>query len=438
MSDTLSDGLARLRRREPWLWSNPNWRPLRDCLPKLPFGLDAVLETEARLRRFAPLLADLFPELRSSGGIIESEFRPLSRWARAEGLGLDGRLWMKADHALPVAGSIKARGGIYAVLHFAERVALAEGLLRGLDDDFRQLNTPAARAAFARYELTAGSTGNLGLSIGIIGAALGFRSTIHMSAEAKEWKKERLRRRGVTVVEHRADYSAACAQARALAEADPRAHFIDDENSIELFLGYSVAARRLQRQLRALDIPVDGRHPLFLYLPCGVGGAPGGITFGARQVFGDHAICLFAEPVEAPCMLLGMLTGKHADASVYDLGLRLATDADGLAVPRPSRFVGKLMEPLLSGIYTVSDRQLYRDLQTAWEREEVELEPSACAGFSGPRRLLDTDDGQALLRARGLDAHLDRATHIIWTTGGALVPAEQHEQFRQKARELAG
>lgn len=435
--DAVQGALERLRRREPFFWANPGWRPAAECLATLPFSRADIAAAEARWARCAPLLAELFPELRSTDGVIESPLLEVPSMGR-QLLPGGGRVLLKADHALPVAGSIKARGGLYAVLHFAEKVALEQGVLGDERDDYRKLAGPAAREVFADYALSVGSTGNLGLSIGIAGAALGFRVTVHMSVEAREWKKERLRKRGVRVVEHASDYTAACVVARAEAEADPRLHFIDDENSVELFLGYACAVPRLRRQLEAAGVAVDAGHPLFLHLPCGVGGGPGGIAFASRAEFGDAAHAVFVEPVEAPCMLLGMLTGRHSDISVYSLGLGLKTDADGLAVSTPSRFVGQLMVPLLSGCCTLEDATMYRHLHALHEGEGIEVEPSAAAGFGAIPLLLETASGRAYLAAHGLQDAAAQATHIVWTTGGSFVPAEQHARYRSHALRLAG
>lgn len=434
---TTSSAIGKIQKAQPLFWANPGWKPVSECLDTLDLKYKDIVDAEQRLMRFAPLLKKCFPELNERDGIIESELIHCPGLAAkiAEDDGLDGlsNVYVKADHALPVAGSIKARGGIYAVLHFAEKVAIESGLMEE-KFDYSQLLEPKFRKLFGEYELSVGSTGNLGLSIGIMGSALGFRVSVHMSIEAKEWKKERLRQRGVNVVEHAFDYTAACVEARRIADANPKIHFIDDENSVELFLGYSVALLRMKKQFAEAGIKVDAEHPVFLYLPCGVGGAPGGITFAARHAFGDSAHCIFIEPVQAPCMTVGLITGKHSDSNIYDFGLTLKTDADGLAVSCPSRFVGKLMEPLLSACITLTDSDMYRYLLAMYETEGMEVEPSSSSACGGPKMLYRTDEGIGFLKNHGLPFNPASATHVIWTTGGLFVPPEQHKAYRDKAR----
>ena len=265
-----------------------------------------------------------------------------------------------------------------------------------------------------------------GLSIGIMGAALGYRVTVHMSADARQWKKDLLRAKGVTVLEYGADYSYAVQKGRERAAEDPRSYFIDDENSVDLFLGYAVAARRLKAQLAEQNIAVDEEHPLLVYIPCGVGGAPGGICFGLKQEFGDAAHVYFAEPVEAPCMLLGLASGLQNAICVQDIGLTGRTAADGLAVSRPSGFVGETVKEMVGGGFTVSDEHLFTDLHALHETEGLFVEPSACAGFAGAVELSKMTD---YLESSGLGAHWENAAHIVWATGGALVPEGEREKY---------
>src|SRR5699024_6941040 len=168
-----------------------------------------------------------------------------------------------------------------------------------------------------------------------------FNVTIHMSDDARAWKKDMLRSKGVNVVEHSDDYSKAVEQGRLESERDPKSYFVDDENSKTLFFGYAVAAVRLKKQLAEQNITVDGNHPLNVYLPCGVGGGPGGIAFGLKVIFGVDVHCYFAKRRYSPCVLIGLMSGYHDRLSVSDLGLVYWTPGSGLAVGRSSGFVGR-------------------------------------------------------------------------------------------------
>lgn len=418
-------------------WFNPAIAPVATALADVGLTAEDVAETSARLQRFAPYLAKVFPETAAASGIIESPLVPLPTLGRQLldeiGVAAGGALWLKADNQLPISGSIKARGGIHEVLKHAEDLALQAGLIRP-GDDYAALASDAARAFFGRYRIAVGSTGNLGLSIGIVSARLGFQATVHMSADARQWKKDRLRASGVTVVEYASDYSVAVAQGREQAASDPNCYFVDDENSPQLFLGYTVAAERLARQFEQAGIQVDAEHPLFVYLPCGVGGGPGGVAFGLKLAFGDAVHCLFAEPTHSPCMLLGVYSGLHDAVCVQDFGIDNVTAADGLAVGRPSGFVGRAMQRLIDGYYTVTDETLSRLLASAWELEQVRLEPSALAGMPGLQRVLRAPD---YLQRIGVDpARLARATHLVWGTGGSMVPDAEFAAYLAQGRAL--
>lgn len=418
-------------------WFNPAIAPVATALADVGLTAEDVAATSARLQRFAPYLAKVFPETAAAGGIIESPLARLPTLGRQLldeiGVAAGGALWLKADNQLPISGSIKARGGIHEVLKHAEDLALQAGLIRP-GDDYAALASDAARAFFGRYRIAVGSTGNLGLSIGIVSARLGFQATVHMSADARQWKKDRLRASGVTVVEYASDYSVAVAQGREQAASDPNCYFVDDENSPQLFLGYAVAAERLARQFEQAGIQVDAEHPLFVYLPCGVGGGPGGVAFGLKLAFGDAVHCLFAEPTHSPCMLLGVYSGLHDAVSAQDFGIDNVTAADGLAVGRPSGFVGRAMQRLIDGYYTVTDETLSRLLASAWELEQVRLEPSALAGMPGLQRVLRAPD---YLQRIGVDpARLARATHLVWGTGGSMVPDAEFAAYLAQGRAL--
>ena len=414
-------------------WINPDKTTMEEAMKTMELSMKDVDDAEARLERFAPFIMKCFPETKPRNGLIESVLTPVPKMQEKinekYNSKLKGRLLLKQDSHLAIAGSVKARGGIYEVLKHTEDLALENGILKP-GDSYEKLAEPEAKEFFKGYTIQVGSTGNLGMSIGIMSAAVGYEVIVHMSADAKQWKKDLLRNHGVTVIEYESDYSEAVKNGRKQSDENPKSYFVDDENSRTLFLGYAVAAKRLVGQLQELGITVDEEHPLFTYIPCGVGGAPGGVSFGLKLIFGDNVHCFFVEPTQAPCMLTGMVTGLNHEISVQDIGLTGLTHADGLAVGRPSGFVGEVMKPLLSGEFTIRDGKLYDYMRDLLETEDIFLEPSACAAFQGPIRLNQEETVKEYLKAQNLEEKMDKATHIAWATGGSLVPEEIREEYK--------
>lgn len=422
-----------LMEEKELVWMNPKKVSYKEAMERQELGMTDIEEAEARLKRFAPLIMKCFPETKERNGMIESDLIPIPDMQKLlnqkYGADLKGKLLLKQDSHLAIVGSIKARGGIYEVLKHTEELALEHHLIT-TNDSYDILASEENKKFFGKYTIQVGSTGNLGMSIGIMSAAIGYQAIVHMSSDAKQWKKDLLRSHGVNVIEYETDYSEAVENGRKLSDQDPMSYFVDDENSKNLFLGYAVAGRRLIAQLQELNVQVDMDHPLFVYIPCGVGGAPGGVTFGLKQVFQDAVHCFFVEPTKAPCMLAGMATGLHQDISVKDIGLTGLTHADGLAVGRPSGFVGKVMEPFLSGIFTIKDFRLYEYMRDLLETEKIFLEPSASAALAGPERFQNEEKIQKYVERNHLCEKMEQTSHIVWATGGSLVPENIREEYK--------
>lgn len=169
----------RVTARREVFWINPYRVSFAKAQERLDFTMADIEEAQARLLRFAPFLAGCFPELQKTGGIIESPLQDIPAMAESlwDGCGAGegeplrhGRMLMKQDSELAVAGSVKARGGIHEVLAATEELALKAGILKETDDYSVLLKH---RDFFSRYTMQVGSTGNLGLSIGIMSAAIG-------------------------------------------------------------------------------------------------------------------------------------------------------------------------------------------------------------------------------------------------------------------------
>lgn len=109
-------------RRSQRLWKrsrlagfNPRLVSMKELPKDLAVTVEDIDDAEARLERFAPYIKKQFPETEKDGGLIESPFVEIPKMKELlkerHGCELAGRLYLKEDSQLAIAGSIKARAG---------------------------------------------------------------------------------------------------------------------------------------------------------------------------------------------------------------------------------------------------------------------------------------------------------------------------------------
>lgn len=414
--------LAALREKKPLVWTNEARKERTQRRDESPFSPADLQAARDRYRSFSPIFQAYLGKEDLIQGQVESALEPLENFQAAfpcgQGPGAEGQvpgsLYAKRDDSLALAGSIKARGGFYELV--CRAVFLLEEAGQADPISF-MLDKEKSRAFFSDHRLVVGSTGNLGLSIGLMGRKLGFKVQVHMSQEAARWKKDLLRKEGVQVIEHKGDYSRAVSQAREKTKKTPSDYFVDDEGSSLLFLGYASAAFFLEEQIKALGLRVSPDHPLHVYLPCGVGGGPAGIALGLDHIYGPAVRSYYVEPVGAAAMTLALASGTYGKVGLADLGLVTQTAADGLAVGRASALACRATKELVAGSITGQDQDFYWALAQLKEREGFMVEVSAAAALYGYL------------------VHRHKAgSHLVWLTGGRLMPPEERAKLEGRLK----
>src|SRR5699024_9285841 len=103
----------------------------------------------------------------------------------------------------------------------------------------------------------------------------------------------------------------------------------------------------------------------------------------------------------------------------------------GMAVGRPSKFATQINNHYISGVYTEEDNTLYHLLAMLADEVGVYLGPSATIGLASPWKT------KIEHYARKNNLNWDQATHIAWSTGGALVPEEGMQSFYRKGTSVS-
>ena len=108
-----------------------------------------------------------------------------------------------------------------------------------------------------------------------------------------------------------------------------------------------------------------------------------------------------------------MAAGGGRPVSVYDFGLDNRTVADGLAVPSASALVLDAIGSGIDAAVAVADAEMLAWARRAWADAGLRLEPSAASGFAAVGPFLSAAP------------ELREATHVVWTTGGSLLPDDE-------------
>ena len=114
---------------------------------------------------------------------------------------------------------------------------------------------------------------------------------------------------------------------------------------------------------------------------------------------------------------------------VQDVGLSGITEADGLAVGRPSGLVCRFMNLMMAGEFTVDDSRLNYYLRKLYNSEGLFIEPSSCAGFIGPATISTDEDARRYLMQNELEDKMADAVHVAWATGGSMVPQDIRDKL---------
>ena len=154
-----NETVEKIAGKKEFVWINPNEIDYSEYEKELPMSDDDLKDAEARLARFAPFIKKVFPETAETNGIIESPLEPIfamqKKLEEKYQVNIPGKLYLKMDSHLPVAGSIKARGGVYEVLKHAEELAMEAGMI-SIDDDYSILADEKFKKFFSGFKVQVG------------------------------------------------------------------------------------------------------------------------------------------------------------------------------------------------------------------------------------------------------------------------------------------
>lgn len=252
-------------------------------------------------------------------------------------LPLDSRVLVKAEH--------RQRGGSFKI--------------RG-----------AANAMLTRYadEVVAGSSGNHGIAVAMLGAALGIRVTIVMAAGASDGKARTIRSLGASVVQVTGGVAERDRRAADIAAATG-ALFVPSSDDELVVAGAGTVGLEVLEQVPGLTT---------IFVPTGGGGLLAGVCLAASAL-SRRVRVVGVEPMSARRYAVSVARGAPTELPPS------MTIADGLRGQRPGAVPWPIIRHRVDDLIGVTDEAITHALGVL-RRAGVSAEPSGAVALAGALR----------------------------------------------------
>ncbi|EEP74893.1 pyridoxal-5'-phosphate-dependent enzyme, beta subunit [Micromonospora sp. ATCC 39149] len=303
-------------------------------------------------------------------------------------LALDSRLLLKAEHRQR-GGSFKARG--------------------------------AANAMLARYadEVVAGSSGNHGIAVAMLGAALGIRVTIVMAAGASDGKAQAIRSLGAGVVQVDGGVVERDRRAEDIAAATG-AVFVPSSDHELVVAGAGTVG---------LEVFEDVPGVSTIFVPTGGGGLLAGVCLAA-SVLSRPVRIVGVEPMSARRYAVSVTRGAPTELPPS------MTIADGLRGQRPGAVPWPIIRHRVDDLIGVTDDAITHALGVL-RRAGVSAEPSGAVALAGALRRGSAGPAVAIVSG-GNGTVGNGSTRTTEEPPAELLPASTGESACSSLRFLGG
>ncbi len=203
------------------------------------------------------------------------------------------------------------------------------------------------------------SSGNFAQALSIAAKNSGVKAYIVMPSNAPQVKKEAVREYGGEIIETEPTLQARESAAKKI-EIEKGATFFHPSNNLDVIIGQGTACMELLQ-----DVP----DLYAVFTPVGGGGLIAGTALAAH-FFGNNCKVFGGEPSEADDASRSLQTGKiETNKAANTIADGLKTNLGDINFP--------IIQQYVTGIITVSEKEIISAMKLIWERMKIIVEPSS-------------------------------------------------------------